>query len=387
MIDIALALGLVFLLFSALVSGIYEWLAGLFNLRGRTLLAGLEGLLGDARLASGERLREQLLAHPLIAAQQQPANWLERAQGWTRRPPSYLAASRYAMVLADLLTRDLGTHQALLRGLPEAVSRLGEGPLRESLQVLVAQAEGDAQRLQQGIEQQFDEVMSRASGWYKRRAQRWLFVIGLLAAAVLNVDALYIGRQLATDAALSARLAAEAQRTVEAGPPSGEREDAYAALREARLPIGWSQAAREQDDVLRLIGWLISALAASLGAPFWFDALSRLVSLRTAGARPPPAGAPIPAASPPPAVLVLPAAGGAAAGSEDGPLNDFERDQLNEVDIEALQAALGLPEAQRSGRLDASTRAAIRAWQQGRGQAPSGALDEAQVMALLYPET
>jgi hypothetical protein len=38
--------------------------------------------------------------------------------------------------------------------------------------------------------------------------------------------------------------------------------------------------------ILKVIGWLITALALSLGAPFWFQLLNRLVDLRGAGAKP-----------------------------------------------------------------------------------------------------
>jgi hypothetical protein len=36
------------------------------------------------------------------------------------------------------------------------------------------------------------------------------------------------------------------------------------------------------------IGWLLTALAASLGAPFWFDLLSKFMNVRQAGERPKP---------------------------------------------------------------------------------------------------
>ena len=37
---------------------------------------------------------------------------------------------------------------------------------------------------------------------------------------------------------------------------------------------------------LKLIGFVITALALSLGAPFWFDALSTLTRVRMAGKKP-----------------------------------------------------------------------------------------------------
>ena len=43
----------------------------------------------------------------------------------------------------------------------------------------------------------------------------------------------------------------------------------------------WLQAADEHS-----IGWLLTILAVSMGAPFWFDMLNRIMSVRTAGKAP-----------------------------------------------------------------------------------------------------
>jgi hypothetical protein len=76
-----------------------------------------------------------------------------------------------------------------------------------------------------------------------------------------------------------------------------------AQLTELGLPIGWywkpTQAQikagqaipRTAGDYLeRLLqhglGWLITALAATLGAPFWFDTLNRMISIRSTGRAP-----------------------------------------------------------------------------------------------------
>lgn len=53
------------------------------------------------------------------------------------------------------------------------------------------------------------------------------------------------------------------------------------------LPFGASCPAGNLWQLLmRLTGWLITGLAVSLGAPFWFDLLQRFVSLRGAGRGP-----------------------------------------------------------------------------------------------------
>jgi len=42
----------------------------------------------------------------------------------------------------------------------------------------------------------------------------------------------------------------------------------------------------QSSELLKLAGWLLTALAISLGAPFWFDLLNRVVKLRQAGTKP-----------------------------------------------------------------------------------------------------
>ncbi len=64
------------------------------------------------------------------------------------------------------------------------------------------------------------------------------------------------------------------------------------------LPIGWSRATFKEDFCgkgwadtalkwfLAILGWLITAGCISMGAPFWFDLLVKLVNLRRSGGKP-----------------------------------------------------------------------------------------------------
>ena len=51
-----------------------------------------------------------------------------------------------------------------------------------------------------------------------------------------------------------------------------------------------------------LFGWLITALAISLGAPFWFDLLNKFIKLRETGTKPPTSGSSNAAVTNPPSV-------------------------------------------------------------------------------------
>ena len=63
------------------------------------------------------------------------------------------------------------------------------------------------------------------------------------------------------------------------------------------LGLGWGQS-MPQDIwawLVKVIGWVLTGVAVTLGAPFWFDLLRKLLSLR--GGAPAAEPAPSPAAS------------------------------------------------------------------------------------------
>jgi hypothetical protein len=48
----------------------------------------------------------------------------------------------------------------------------------------------------------------------------------------------------------------------------------------------WECAHKQKISVLQILGWLLTAAALSLGAPFWFDLLNLFINLRGAGSKP-----------------------------------------------------------------------------------------------------
>jgi hypothetical protein len=138
--------------------------------------------------------------------------------------------------------------------------------------------------------------------------------VGCLVAVILNADTFAVGRALWSDGTLRAQMVQVADATVKAGPPpnaaAGQNEqgptadqitnrfkDLNTALRP--LPIGWSFDANPPLDqrkadlehrwlywALKALGLFATGLALSFGAPFWFDALSKFMNLRAAGAKP-----------------------------------------------------------------------------------------------------
>lgn len=169
-----------------------------------------------------------------------------------------------------------------------------------ALNVLAQRADNDVTAFRESIEDWFDREMDRVSGTYNRWSQVVMFAIALALAIGANISAYTVGRSLWLDPSLRAQAVATAQQTVSttttttsssgttATPPPAPT---YQTLRSLGMPIGWSKsnwpkASDVGDIILVALGWLIIAVAASMGAPFWFDTLNKFVNLRTSG--PPP---------------------------------------------------------------------------------------------------
>jgi hypothetical protein len=162
------------------------------------------------------------------------------------------------------------------------------------LRVLADEAAGNVDRLRTAIEQWFDSAMDRVSGWYKRWTQLWQLIIGLILAVALNINVVTIGLALWNDIPLRTAIVAEAERLAQESESAPRIDRTRALLKTTRLPIGWPDGLpfvqRAFDwttfDGSLLAGWLLTAIGASFGAPFWFDLLNRFVKLRSGGPRP-----------------------------------------------------------------------------------------------------
>jgi hypothetical protein len=187
--------------------------------------------------------------------------------------------------------------------------------LRRTLLAIMSGTERKFEEVRDEIESWFDESMERVSGWYKRQTQMITLLVAGALCLFANADTYTIARALSHDAALRASLSAAAEQAVKATPPfkgdaATESEvvpDAvikkiFAAQQELKLPLGWSyrlpddptpaqlQAMDWQDKLrewgAKVLGILFTVFALSLGAPFWFDVLGRVVNLRATGTPP-----------------------------------------------------------------------------------------------------
>ncbi len=205
------------------------------------------------------------------------------------------------------------------------------------------------------------------------RAQTRVVKLPLLWIAT-TVSPQFCKAEIVEDQTGTARMAAATRPAAASAPPPPDTSAACQARVTAIPSLGLPAmhlVPRDTSAFSRWLLWLggvlVTAVFVSLGAPFWFDVLGRVVKVRAAGAsrdaaggaKPSPAkGAPPPA--PPAAGTAAPGGPAGPAGPGDGPFassrNAYE-DGLVARDIVALQQTLRVAVA--TGRLDKPTRQAI----------------------------
>ncbi len=216
---------------------------------------------------------------------------------------------------------------------PNNQHSLDEGTL-VYLRSLWADAQGDVEKFKALLENWFDDTMARASGWYKRYVQFILFMIGFTMAIIFNIDTLQIVDKLSKDPELRAQLVQHADKYLKDNNTSLKKEIEFLKSKKSKnidtiktiaqydslvqrndslinaasamvegdikkvdnlLGMGWEHKKVTKKcefpyklkgkafSFSTLLGWIITGIAISMGAPFWFDLLSKLMKLKGNG--------------------------------------------------------------------------------------------------------
>lgn len=281
----------VLVLFSTVCAALRESVEALLKTRASYLEYGIRELLND-KGAGG--LVEQLYTHPVVsglfAGDYKPVDMHARSLfSWGRRNlPSYIPAKNFASALIDIAVRGPVGNQPLaaqpgridLDTIRQSAASIQNDRVARVLLNAVDLAEGDINRALANIEAWFDSGMDRVSGWYKRLSSRIIFGIALVLAVLLNVDLVRISRELYNDDGQRAVVLAYAQSTMPDETMLKDRKQAFDLLRDKTFPVGWDEEPAREVGIGNVLGWLFTAFAATLGAPFWFDVLNKVMVIR-----------------------------------------------------------------------------------------------------------
>jgi hypothetical protein len=337
-VDVAISLALMYLMLSLFCTVINEYIATKLKLRAKSLASALETLLDNSTL------RNAFYKHGLIVGNKRAAatgpqstvsgvtsvasaavTGIRRLTGGAPAAPpvaatapankedhpSYLSSRSVALALIASL--DPTKPLPVIADIESAVKSLpATSSIRGALLSSLTEAAGDLDKLRTSIATWFDDAMERLSGAYKRQLKWISMLIGLIVTVAFNADSINVATTLWKDPTLRASTVAVATEMARGPAPTSPTGDIDAAKLRAAvqntektlgpLPIGWNcvvnrppqapvilgywDCAKTKLRPKPIIGWIVTAIALSLGAPFWFDLLQKFVNLRGAGDKP-----------------------------------------------------------------------------------------------------
>jgi len=321
MLDALIGLVFIFLLLSLICSALNEIIENILKKRASDLEAGIRELLQDIGKEGNGKV-EELYKHSLIAGL-----YKGPYVPFGKNLPSYIPASNFALALLDnilpassnnlsgsvggaALNGDTPQSKSLAPLRNEIINKWPESASKRALLTLIDAAGNDINKARENIENWYNSSMDRVAGWYKRRVQKILIVLGFVLAVVMNADTIVIFKSLISDPPLRNSLVAAAQEYAKSPTLNDTSTIAQRRVSENarkiygyRLPIGWDWDNTSIDQsnkrlaipwsvtnnnesiavrwLLKVIGWLITALAVSLGASFWFDILNKIMVIRS----------------------------------------------------------------------------------------------------------
>jgi len=296
-LEVGLGLVLVYLVLALVCTSVNEYIAQLLHLRAANLWTAIQGLFPGKE---GSQFAASLYAHPLIRSlwpKKQTASGV-LLNGF----PSYIPAEIFSLALLEQLglvgaePNALSNQSSLLKELEDATTV--EATILTVIGPLIHDAGTDIKKARANIEAWFNNAMERASGWYKRKVQAITLAIAFGIVLAVNGDTLMLSERLWTDNAERARVVAAASSAgslssfsdlshlapLNSGiapllgwsTPVGRRGLAAGQIDPRQFPSGWGW-------LTKLVGLMLTAYAASLGAPFWFDTLQKIVKVRSSG--------------------------------------------------------------------------------------------------------
>jgi hypothetical protein len=286
-LSIVIGVFFVYLLLSLICSTLVEWLSKVVALRARTLKKWMRRLLRDT---DEKGLTERIYKHPLIDVLTPEGRYGK---------PSYIPPDLFALALTEIVIgQDKASKILTTKGLRDAIA--ASGCSCETKQALDAVIRGAGEKIESAyaaLGRWFDDPMGMVSKAYKNMTAQLVFIVAVAATLLLNLDTISISRTLWKHCDLRAKVEVEAAafaQSREAVDSTATADPAKAFFKSADqlsnlgIPLGWSRDSKDdrslphgfQGWLLKVLGLSATVVAASLGAPFWFDMLQRLIGLR-----------------------------------------------------------------------------------------------------------
>lgn len=304
-LDVAIGLAIMYLFQSILVSGISEALNVLLNTRGRILQKAL--LKAFISKHDDNTLYAQFYNSPFI-----------RQYTKIKKLPAYIRTEDFTNSIITILNKDLENNVITMETIRERIQLLPESDFRDLLYAKGLLAEDNLDSFKLSLNSWFDTYMEQVSKWYKNRIKIVIASLALSITMVLNVDSFSIMNELwkndkVRDATVSfAENAFKNElNNVEKSTTLSDTTNLplvvqslngqYNMIFANDFPITWQYAYHKSQETMpiskltvwekiwwsikqlsieKIIGFLITTAAVTMGTPIWFDLLKKMLTAR-----------------------------------------------------------------------------------------------------------
>lgn len=186
--------------------------------------------------------------------------------------------------------------QELINALPPIPQALGDNleHLADEALDKVDDLAQEANQFEQEISTWFDHSMERAHGVYNRNSRLVALAIAMVVAVVANADSFYMIDRFAKEKTIAASVIEMMDQLPQDALEQTDRINQLSS--QLSLPIGWQTPVIKNQAGSRIIpleflpfwveripGWIVTGIAVSMGASFWYDLLKKLVDVDKAG--------------------------------------------------------------------------------------------------------
>jgi hypothetical protein len=284
LLDLAISLVFLYLLISLFCSVLTEFVEAFLRKRSANLLQGIKEMLNDQ---DGNELVDKLYNQTMIFS-------LFKGEYDPNGPkaknlPSYIPVENFTSALLGILVPNDGQGPVDITKLKLAIDNIPNDKVKTAISEVVNDSCDSVEKAKASIASWYNSSMERVSGWYTRHVKIVGLALGFALAVVFNADTIGVSTELAKDRAMTTAFVAVAQGYAQQ-PTSGNAPKNFTTLLDevqkapvAGLPIGWNDKTTPNNAagwLLKLIGWLLTATAITLGSSFWFDRLKDLINFR-----------------------------------------------------------------------------------------------------------
>lgn len=288
-LEVALGLALIYYLMGLVVSWVSKMVMETFETKGRTLEGYLKRIVGNKSLG-------QLISMPQIRslAPVRYQDWLgifSRHFKLVEKKVEKIPVENLVDAFFDLTQLDLAESGEELLA---TINKLPPSEGKTELMRLINSGVTRSVELRAKMGLWFDGLMSQSSAMFTNLARRYVLIFSLCLTLVLGVDSIDLFKQLWSSPDLRAIAAVKAQAYINQNGYAADTDPLLTDLEDLTIRIGWSSILKNAPPrdsladfakfwLLKTLGLLITTVAVSQGAPFWYDILRKVTEARSPG--------------------------------------------------------------------------------------------------------